>query len=45
MLIEFLLRNIDKVDDASSDAILKNNPKIVILEVGSVVFYNMLIVA
>jgi hypothetical protein len=44
MLIEFLLRNIDKIDDTSSNAILKNNPKIVILEVGPVVFYNMFVV-
>ena len=44
MLVEFLLGNIDKIDYASSNAILENNPEIVIFEVGAVVFYNMLVV-
>lgn len=44
MLIKFLLGNIDKIDDTSSDAELENNPKIVIFEIGAIVFDNMLII-
>jgi hypothetical protein len=44
MLIELLLGNIDKIDYATSNAILQNNPKIVVLEIGAVVFDNMFVI-
>ncbi len=38
------MSDIDQIDDASSNAILQHYPQIVVLEVGAVVFYDMLIV-
>jgi hypothetical protein len=45
VLVQSLLRDIDEIYDAACVAVLKHNPQIIILEVGAVVFHNVLVVA
>lgn len=45
MLCEFFLGDVEQIDDAACVAILQNDPQVVVLKVGPVVFYDMLVIA
>jgi hypothetical protein len=45
VLREFFLSDIEKINDAAGVAVLEDDPEIVVLEVGAVVFNDVLVVA